>query len=135
MVRLGLHASPRATLKAMLRALTTLDSGHVLARMRPDDIGFFTRLLRTTRSGEGFLNDLEHRVDELHTIRAPPFTIYSPYDKSVPPSNAQRVSREVVGSELYETPADTHLIWIGPHAAHVWHRRRAFLQAHLAGTL
>lgn len=63
------------------------------------------------------------------------FTIYSPYDKSVPPSNAQRVSREVVGSELYETPADTHLIWIGPHAAHVWHRRRAFLQAHLAGTL
>lgn len=86
MVRLGLHASPRATLKAMLRALTTLDSGHVLARMRPDDIGFFTRLLRTTRSGEGFLNDLEHRVDELHTIRAPLSQFTHPMIKAYRPA-------------------------------------------------
>jgi pimeloyl-ACP methyl ester carboxylesterase len=135
MVRLGLRVSPRIMLQTMLRALTVLDPGDVLRRMSFEDIVFFTRLLNTMRSGEGFLNDLEHRVDELHRVRAPVLAIYSPYDKSVPPSNAQRIAREVAGSELYETPSDTHLIWIGPHAERVWHRRRAFLQAYLAGTL
>jgi pimeloyl-ACP methyl ester carboxylesterase len=134
MVRLGLRLSPRAMLKAMLHELTTLNPEDVLRRMSEDDIAFFKRMLQTMRSGDGFLNDLEHWVGDLASIRAPLLAIYSPYDKSVPPRNAQRIAREVAGSELYETPADTHLIWIGPYAERVWKRRRAFLQAHVGGT-
>jgi pimeloyl-ACP methyl ester carboxylesterase len=130
MVRLGLRLNPRALLKAMLQEFTTLKADDVLERMSQEDISFFRRMLQTMRSGEGFLNDLEHRVDALHTIQAPLLAIYSPFDKSVPPSNAQRVAREVAHCELYETLADSHLIWIGPYARQVWDRRLAFLRAH-----
>ncbi len=129
MVRLGLRLSPHNMHKVMLRGLTTLDPEYVLRRISRKDIAFFTRMLQTMRSGDGFLNDMEHRIDDLHTIRVPVLALHSPYDKSVPLRNAQRVAREVATSELCETPADTHLIWIGPQAGHVWQRRRAFLQA------
>jgi len=133
MVRLGLRLSPRIMLKAMLGGLTTLNADDVLRRMSQEDIAFFKRMLQTMRSGTGFVNDLEHRVDDLHAIYVPVLAIYSPHDRNVLPSNAQRVAREVAGSELYETPADTHLIWIGPYAEEVWHKRRAFLQACIGG--
>jgi pimeloyl-ACP methyl ester carboxylesterase len=55
--------------------------------------------------------------------------MYSPHDKSVPVKNAQRVANEVPGAQLYEVPADSHLIWIGPHAELVWQKRLAFLRA------
>jgi pimeloyl-ACP methyl ester carboxylesterase len=133
MVRLGLRLSPRVMLKAMLSAFTTLNADDVLRRMSQDDIAFFKRMLQTMRSGNGFVNDLEHRVDDLHSIQVPVLAIYSPHDKSVPPSNAQRIACEVAGSELFETPADTHLIWIGSYAEDVWQKRRAFLQACIGG--
>jgi pimeloyl-ACP methyl ester carboxylesterase len=133
MVRLGLRLSPRVMLTAMLGGLTTLNPDDVLRRMSQEDIAFFKRMLQTMRSGTGFLNDVEHRVDDLHTIQVPVLAIYSPHDRNVPPSNAQRIAREIAGSELYETPADTHLLWIGPYATNVWQKRRAFLQARIGG--
>jgi pimeloyl-ACP methyl ester carboxylesterase len=133
MARLGLRLSPRVMLKAMLGGLTTLNPEDVLRRMSQEDITFFKRMLQTMRSGTGFLNDLEHRVDDLHAIHVPVLAIYSPHDRNVPPSNAQRIAREIAGSEVYETPADTHLIWIGRYAEDVWHKRRAFLQACIGG--
>jgi pimeloyl-ACP methyl ester carboxylesterase len=133
MVRLGLRLSPRVMLKAMLGGLTTLNPDDVLRRMNQEDIAFFTRMLQTMRSGTGFLNDVEHRVDDLHAIHVPVLAIYSPHDRNVPPNNAQRIGREVAGSEVYETPADTHLIWIGRYAEDVWQKRRAFLQARIGG--
>jgi pimeloyl-ACP methyl ester carboxylesterase len=132
-VRLGLRLSPRVMLKAMLGGLTTLNTDDVLRRMSQEDIAFFKRMLQTMRSGTGFLNDLEHRIDDLQAIHVPVLAIYSPHDRNVPPSNAQRVAREVTGSEVYETPADTHLIWIGRYAEDVWYKRRAFLQARIGG--
>jgi pimeloyl-ACP methyl ester carboxylesterase len=130
MIRLGLRLSPQGMLKAMLREFTTHNPEEVLRRMSQDDISFFKRMLQTMRSGDGFLNDLEHQVDALHTIRAPLLAIYSRYDKSVPPSHAQRVAREVASCELYETFADSHPIWIGLYARQVWDRRLMFLHVH-----
>jgi pimeloyl-ACP methyl ester carboxylesterase len=75
------------------------------------------------------MNDLDHRVDDLSAITAPVLAMYSPYDKSVPPKNAQRVASEVAACELYEVPADTHLIWIGKSAKDVWQKRLSFLKA------
>ena len=124
----ALRLAPRTTLKALLHELTTLKVEDVLRRMSEDDIRFITQMFRTLRSGAGFVNDIEHRVDQLHTLQAPVLAMYSPHDKSVPPKNARRVAREVPQCQLYEVPADSHLIWIGPHAGEVWQKRLAFLR-------
>jgi pimeloyl-ACP methyl ester carboxylesterase len=53
--------------------------------------------------------------------------IYSLHDKTVPSENARRVAAAVATCELYEVPADTHLIWIGRSADAVWQKRLSFL--------
>jgi pimeloyl-ACP methyl ester carboxylesterase len=97
--------------------------------MSPDDLRFVHRLLATSQSGTGFMNDLEHQVDDLSGITAPVLVMHSPYDKSVPVKNARRVAAEVATCELFEVPADTHLIWIGSLAHDVWQKRLSFLQS------
>ena len=128
-LRLALRLLPATTTKLMLREFTTLPVADMLRRMPQDDRAFVRRMLLSMRSGTGFRNDLEHRVDQLAGIRAPVLVMYSPHDRSVPPAHAQRVAREIAHAELYAVPADSHLIWIGPSAAEVWARRLAFLQA------
>jgi pimeloyl-ACP methyl ester carboxylesterase len=86
-------------------------------------------MIETSRSGTGFINDLQHRVDDLSGITAPILFMYSPNDKQVPPGNARRVAAEVAGCELYEVPADSHLIWIGKAANDVWEKRLDFIKA------
>ncbi len=75
-------------MQVMLQAMTTLDVHEVIQRMSPDDLRYVHRLIGTCQSGTGFMNDLEHRVDDLARITAPVLVMYSPYDKSVPPKNA-----------------------------------------------
>jgi len=128
LIRLFLRMTPITMMQIMVQAMTTLDAREVIQRMREDDLKFVHRLLATSQSGTGFLNDLEHRVDDLSGIAAPVLAMYSPYDKSVPPKNAKRVAAEVATCELYEVPADSHLIWIGSTADAVWQKRLSFLQ-------
>lgn len=127
-LKLALRLLPTPTTKLMLRALTTLEVAQVWRRMTREDIHFVQQMLRSMQSGTGFLTDMDHHVDQLHTIQAPVLVMYSPYDKSVPPHHAQRVAWEVMQCELVEVAADSHLIWIGPAADHVWHKRLTFLQ-------
>jgi pimeloyl-ACP methyl ester carboxylesterase len=128
MLRLALRLMPATITKIMMREFTTLNVDQVLRRMSRDDILFVQRMIRTMRSGTGFINDIEHRVDQLSTIQTPILVMYSPHDKSVPAKHPQRVAREVAHSELYEVPADSHLIWIGASAEQVWQKRLSFLQ-------
>jgi pimeloyl-ACP methyl ester carboxylesterase len=86
-------------------------------------------MIETSQSGSGFMNDIEHRVDDLGGIIMPTLVMYSPFDKSVPPRNAQRVAAEVTTCELYEVLSDTHLIWIGTYAKSVWQKRLSFLKS------
>jgi pimeloyl-ACP methyl ester carboxylesterase len=65
---------------------------------------------------------------DLHTITVPVLAMYSPYDRAVPPRNAQRVANEIANCELFEVPSDTHLLWIGKYAGWVWEKRLEFLQ-------
>jgi pimeloyl-ACP methyl ester carboxylesterase len=129
LIKLVLRLAPMTLMQVMLQAMTTLDVHEVIQRMSPDDLRFVHQLIATCQSGTGFMNDLEHRVDDLAGITAPVLVMYSPYDKSVPPKNAKRVAAEVATCELYEVPADTHLIWIGRSANDVWHKRLSFLQS------
>ena len=92
--------------------LTILDVDEVVQRMSQADLAFIKRMIQTSRSGTGFLNDIEHSVDNLATITRPVLVMYSSNDKTVSPKNARRVANEVATCELYPVPSDTHLIWI-----------------------
>lgn len=128
-MHLMLKLFPTAMIKALLRDLTVLDVDEVIQRLSPGDLDFIKRMIQTSRSSLGFMNDIEHRVDNLSRITTPLLAMYSPNDKTVSPNNARRVADEVAASELYEVPSDTHLIWIGQSANSVWKKRLSFLRA------
>jgi len=95
--------------------------------MSQDDLAFVKRMIQTSQASTGFLNDIEHKVDNLATITKPVLVMYSPNDKTVSPNNARRVASEIETCELYEVPSDTHMIWIGKSAQDVWKKRLSFL--------
>jgi pimeloyl-ACP methyl ester carboxylesterase len=127
MTKLALRLMPMTMMRMMLQELTTLDVDEVISRMSQADLLFVRRMIETSQSGTGFMNDIEHEVTTLVGITAPVLVIYSPHDKTVPPENARRVAASVATCELYEVPADTHLIWIGRSADAVWQKRLSFL--------
>lgn len=127
-MHLMLKLFPMVIIKALLHDLTVLDVDEVVRRMSDTDITFIKRMLQTSRSGMGFVNDIEHRVDNLASISVPVLVMYSPHDRTVSPKNAQRISDEVETCELYAVPSDTHLIWIGKSARDVWQKRLSFLK-------
>lgn len=126
-MHLMLKLFPTVIIKFLLRDLTILDANIVVNRMSHDELAFFKRMIQTSQASTGFLNDIEHKVDNLSTITKPVLVMYSPNDKTVSPNNARRVASEVAICELYEVPSDTHLIWIGKSAKDVWNKRLSFL--------
>ena len=118
---------PTMIIKALLHDLTVLDVNMVLQRMGPDDLAFVKRMLQTSQASTGFVNDIEHKVENLSTITKPVLVMYSPNDRTVSPKNARRIASEIATCELYEVPSDTHLIWIGNSAKDVWQKRLSFL--------
>jgi pimeloyl-ACP methyl ester carboxylesterase len=120
---------PMMIIRVLFRDLTVLDVNWVIKRMEPDDLGFVKRMLQTSQASTGFVNDVEHKVENLSTITKPVLVMYSPNDATVSPKNARRVANEITTSELYEVPSDTHLIWIGNSAQDVWQKRLSFLQS------
>ena len=128
-IHLMLKLFPAIIIKILLRDLTTLDVNLVMERMSQDDLAFVKRMLQTSQASTGFLNDIEHRLDNLSAISKPVLVMYSPNDKTVSPNNARRVASEIATCELYEVPSDTHLIWIGKSARDVWKKRLSFLMS------
>lgn len=120
---------PMMTIRALMHDLTVLDANMVIKRLSPSDLAFVKRMLYTSKASKGFLNDIEHKVDNLATITRPVLVMYSPNDATVSPDNARRIESEITTSELYEVPSDTHLIWIGDSARDVWERRLTFLRS------
>jgi len=118
---------PTMIIKALLHDLTVLDVNMVLQRMSSDDLAFVKRMLQTSQASTGFVNDIEHKVENLSTITKPVLVMYSPNDRTVSPKNARRIASEIATCELYEVPSDTHLIWIGNSAKDVWQKRLSFL--------
>ena len=118
---------PTVIIKTLLHDLTVLDVNTVMKRMSPDDLVFIKRMLQTSQASTGFLNDIEHKVDNLAAITKPVLVMYSPNDGTVSIKNARRIASEIATCELYEVPSDTHLIWIGNSAKDVWQKRLSFL--------
>jgi len=120
---------PTVIIKALLHDLTVLDANMVIKRMSPDDLVFIKRMIQTSQASTGFLNDIEHKVDNLAAITKPVLVMYSPNDGTVSIKNARWIASEIATCELYEVPSDTHLIWIGNSAKDVWQKRLSFLMS------
>lgn len=120
---------PTILIKALLNDLTVLNANLVTKRMSHHDLALVKRMIQTSQASTGFLNDIEHKVDNLVTITKPVLVMYSPNDKTVSPSNARRVASEITTCELYEVPSDTHMICIGTPADEVWNKRLLFLRS------
>jgi pimeloyl-ACP methyl ester carboxylesterase len=120
---------PTVIIKVLMHDLTVLDVNMVIKRMSQDELAFVKRMLQTSQASTGFLNDIEHKVDNLATITKPVLVMYSPNDGTVSPKNAQRLAREITTCELFEVLSDTHLIWIGKSAKEVWNKRLSFLKS------
>lgn len=127
-MHLMMRIAPRLMIKTLMRGLTTLDVDGVVSRMAADDMAFVYRMVLACGPG-GFLNDIEHTVEDIETIAAPVLAMYSPHDHIVSPKNSFLLPNVVPGCQLYEVPCDTHLIWIGPSAGTVWEKRLSFLRA------
>jgi len=104
MMRRALTLMPLTVIQVMLKELTVLDVNAVVARMSQADLSFICRMIETSQSGTGFMNDLQHRVDDLARISVPVLAMYSPNDKAVSPRNAQHVAAEVTNCEIYAVP-------------------------------
>jgi pimeloyl-ACP methyl ester carboxylesterase len=116
-------------IKALLHDLTVLDVNRVIQKMSQEDLAFVKRMLQTSQASTGFLNDIEHKVNNLAAITKPVLVMYSPNDGTVSPKNARRLANEIATCELYEVPSDMHLIWIGKDAKDVWKKRLSFLSS------
>ena len=78
LIKMVLRLAPMLMIRVMLQEMTTLDVREVIQRMSPDDRRFGHRLIKTSQSGTGFINDLNHRVDDLSGIAVPVLVMYSP---------------------------------------------------------
>jgi pimeloyl-ACP methyl ester carboxylesterase len=123
-----LKAFPNFMVRTMMKQLTTLPIDEVMRKMNHQDIEFVKNMIMTSQSGTGFLNDLEHKIVDLNEISVPVLAIYSRNDKGVLFDNAERLVKEIKNCELFETHAESHLIWIGPSANEVWNKRIEFLR-------
>jgi pimeloyl-ACP methyl ester carboxylesterase len=128
-MHLLLKLFPTVIIKALLHDLTVLDVNRVIQKMSQEDLAFVKRMLQTSQASTGFLNDIEHEVNNLAAITKPVLVMYSPNDGTVSPKNARRLANEIAICELYEVPSDTHLIWIGTYAKDVWKKRLSFLSS------
>lgn len=119
---------PRAAVRLLLMELTTRPVDDVVESLSAEDFAYVLRMIETSKSGWGFINDLDHVVQDLNTITCPTLAMYSSYDKSVRPENSLRLVHEMPACQIYDSQADTHLLWIGRGAEEVWRRRLDFLR-------
>jgi pimeloyl-ACP methyl ester carboxylesterase len=111
----------------MMGSLSSLNSAQVIATMSQEQQRAALTLLLASRSGSGFLHDLQHRCGDLRRITAPALIIASKYDGSVNASHASYTSDHIPHVELVVSPAESHLMWFSSYNAAIEEKMRAFL--------
>ncbi len=105
--------SPNTFMKLLLPALSVLDPTEVLNSWDENERNEVLLFLINSRSGAGFLNDINHTFDEFQLIITPTLIIASSYDQSVNPKNSTNAAEGISCSELMLIPVSSHLIWFG----------------------
>jgi pimeloyl-ACP methyl ester carboxylesterase len=126
--RMFARLAPMTALKSMLGSLTSLPTAQVLAAMTESQKQAALAFLLSSRSGSGFLLDLDHQGGDLRRISAPTLIITSQYDGSVDFSHPQKAAADIPNAELFVSPAESHLMWFSAHNAAIEAKMESFLQ-------
>jgi len=121
------RTAPNAALRAMLANLSALPPAQVLAAMTPAQQRGTLDFLLASRSGEGFLNDLQHGAGDTHRITAPTLVIGSEHDGSIEAEGANAVAVDIPGKEVLIVPAESHLVWFSDQKEVIEAKLREFL--------
>ena len=127
MVRFFLKTNPTATLKFMLSNMTTLDASKVVAKYTTDQFNQLIKVFMYSQSGKGFMNDIKNTDFDAQGVTVPCLIIHSKFDKSVPLSHPQLLSKQINGSELYISDAESHLIHLSEHYSSIKRKMDVFL--------
>jgi pimeloyl-ACP methyl ester carboxylesterase len=119
--------APLATLKGMMRSLTTLDPNVVVDTMSEEQRRAALAFLLPSRSGSGFLHDMRHVCGDLSRITAPTLIIDSKYDGSKDASHATYAADRIPDADLFVIPAESHLMWFSSYNEVIEEKMRAFL--------
>ncbi|GIF45936.1 pimeloyl-ACP methyl ester carboxylesterase [Asanoa ferruginea] len=126
-VRTLMRLAPDAGLRFMLRGLSTVPSGTVLAALSDEDRAALVDLFTHMRSGRGFRNDLRPTRDVTAQIDQPTLVIATRTDRGVPFAHAESLASTIRHATLVESHAHTHVIWLSPDWPPIAARIRAFL--------
>jgi pimeloyl-ACP methyl ester carboxylesterase len=102
------RVAPQATLKSLMWGLTRLPIDQVLSAMTPDQQQAALALLQASRSGSGFLHDIQHQCGDLG---APVFIITRKHDGLVDSLHAASVEKHIPQAQLSISEAESHLMW------------------------
>ncbi len=131
-MRALIRLAPNASLRMMLKSLSTLPPGEVMAALRGEDQAVLLDLFAHMRSGRGFLNDFHPTPDITGRIGQPTMVIATRTDRGVPFAQAESLARTIRHAELVESPAHGHMVWLGPGWPAIAERIRMFLSEPVA---
>jgi pimeloyl-ACP methyl ester carboxylesterase len=129
MMRLGFALFPIATLKMMLASLSVKEPEEALKTIRADKREGMIEVLKQSRSGRGFLNDLSYDVGSVERISAPTLIIHSTYDASVDASHPNYLLQCIPNSTLCMSEAESHMFWFSDHYPAIERAMRQFIAA------
>ncbi|MGQ4475729.1 alpha/beta fold hydrolase [Streptomyces sp. SAS_276] len=126
--------APDAGLRMLLRDLTLLPVGDVVAGLRPQDRARLAALFSRMRSGRGFTRDLRalattgDSAGHAGQVSQPALVIATRQDAAVRYAHAQALAAALPQAELLESRADSHLIWFGRDWPLIAEQIHAFLK-------
>lgn len=126
MLQSKFEKTPLAALKLMLRSLSKLPAQQVIDQMTINQQEAFIKLLKYSRSHQGFLNDLKYDAGDLYRITAPVLIVQSKYDGSVDVSHAEYAKKHIKNCEVYLSEAESHMIWFSRHYHEIKQRMLEF---------
>ena len=121
--------APQAALKSLLWGLTSLPIDQVLAAMSPEQQHAALAFLHASRSGSGFLHDIQHQCGDLGRVSAPVLVITSKYDGLVDSSHAVYIEKHTPQAHLFISEAESHLMWFSSHDHEIRAEMQEFLQS------
>lgn len=116
-------------IKRISKMFSTLRSEVIIKEWSEEDIVSYGEALKLMNSGQGFIHTLDHKAKDIHLIKVPCLISHSPFDKDVPFSHALYANKKIEGSELFISPAKSHLIYMGKDFIYILEKRISFLKA------
>lgn len=112
LMKFFLSLFPKLIIKKMASELTTQD----IEPIRKEDIKDMKSMLLISRSGNGFVTDLKHDLEEkiIESIKVPTLIIHSKNDKAVSEEHPHYAKEKIEGAKLIWIDNDWgHMIWLG----------------------